>query len=179
MADITVTFDNGAVERVPVGMTAGEALRAHAARNGASRKAVERAVAARVDGREPSVVDLTRPLVADCGLAPVAPESPEGLDVMRHSCAHLMAQAVKRLFPATEITIGPVIENGFYYDFARAEPFTPEDLPKIEAKMREIIARDAPFTCEVIDRKAAKKLFRDKGETFKLELIDEIGRAHV
>src|SRR5215472_8396935 len=107
MADITVTFDNGAVERVPVGMTAGEALRAHAARNGASRRAVERAVAARLDGREPSVVDLTRPLVADCGLAPVAPESPEGLDVMRHSCAHLMAQAVKRLFPATEITIGP------------------------------------------------------------------------
>ena len=85
-----------------------------------------------------------------------------------------MAKAVQELYPGTQVTIGPVIDNGFYYDFARDEPFTPEDLPKIEAKMREIIARDAPFTCEVVDRKAAKKLFADKGETFKLELIDAI-----
>ena len=85
-----------------------------------------------------------------------------------------MAEAVQELYPGTQVTIGPVIENGFYYDFARDEPFTPEDLPVIEAKMREIIARDSPFTCEVIDRDAAKRLFADKGETFKLELIDAI-----
>ena len=85
-----------------------------------------------------------------------------------------MAEAVQELYPGTQVTIGPVIENGFYYDFARDEPFTPEDLPKIEAKMREIVARDSPFTCEVMDRKQAKKLFADKGEIFKLELIDAI-----
>ena len=85
-----------------------------------------------------------------------------------------MAEAVQELYPGTQVTIGPVIENGFYYDFARDEPFTPEDLPVIEAKMREIVARDSPFSCEVMDRESAKKLFADKGEMFKLELIDAI-----
>ncbi len=85
-----------------------------------------------------------------------------------------MAEAVQELYPGTQVTIGPVIENGFYYDFARDEPFTPDDLPVIEAKMREIIARDRPFSCEVVDREKAKELFRKKGELFKLELIDAI-----
>ena len=85
-----------------------------------------------------------------------------------------MAEAVQELYPGTQVTIGPVIENGFYYDFARPEPFTPEDLPVIEAKMREIVARDSPFTCEVMDRAEAKKLFAKMGEKFKLELIDAI-----
>jgi len=86
----------------------------------------------------------------------------------------VMAEAVQELYPGTQVTIGPVIENGFYYDFAREEPFTPEDLPIIEAKMREIVARDSPFTCEVMDRAEAKKLFAKMGEKFKLELIDAI-----
>ena len=75
---------------------------------------------------------------------------PEGLELIRHDAAHVMAEAVQELYPGTQVTIGPVIENGFYYDFAREEPFTPEDLPKIEAKMREIIQRDSPFSYEVM-----------------------------
>src|SRR5262245_23248429 len=100
MMEITVTFEDGATERFPVGTTAGEALAAHA-RNGGDRKALARAIAARVECSATAVVDLSRPLAADCRLAPVAPESPAGLEVLRHSSAHLMAQAVKRLFPET------------------------------------------------------------------------------
>src|SRR6185295_16707951 len=115
MAEINVTFEDGATLRLPAGTTAGDALRAHA-ENGGSRKQFKRAIAARVAGlngdASAAVLDLSRPLLADCRLAPVAPDSPEGLDVLRHSSAHLMAQAVKRLFPETEITIGPLIENG-------------------------------------------------------------------
>ena len=85
-----------------------------------------------------------------------------------------MAEAVQELYPGTQVTIGPVIENGFYYDFFRNEPFTPDDLPAIEAKMREIVARNAPFTKEVWSRDKAKQVFRDKGEMFKVELVDAI-----
>ena len=85
-----------------------------------------------------------------------------------------MAEAVQTLWPGTQVTIGPVIENGFYYDFFRNQPFTPEDLPAIEKKMREIIARDKPFTKEVWSRDEAKRVFRDKGEIFKVELVDAI-----
>ena len=107
-------------------------------------------------------------------LAIVTDKEPDGLDLIRHSTAHLLAYAVKELFPDAQVTIGPVIENGFYYDFHRAEPFTPEDLPVIEKKMREIIARDAKITREVWSRDDAKTWFIAKGETFKGELIDSI-----
>ena len=137
MAEIVVTFADGAQERLPTGTTAGDALRVHAERNGSGRKELRRAVAARVEVAEARVVDLSQPLPGDCRVTAVAPESPEGLDVLRHSCAHLMAQAVQRLFPGTEITIGPVIENGFYYDFKRPEGFTPEDLQRIEETDRK------------------------------------------
>src|SRR5262245_44566300 len=124
MAEIVVTFADGAQERLPAGTTAGDALRLHAERAGTGRKELRRAVAARVEadgsGR---VIDLSRPLEADCAVRAVEPESPDGLEVLRHSCAHLMAQAVQRIFPGTEITIGPVIEHGFYYDFKRPEGF--------------------------------------------------------
>ncbi len=87
----------------------------------------------------------------------------------------MLAEAVQELFPGTQVTIGPVIENGFYYDFSRNEPFSPDDFPAIETKMREIIARDAPFTKEVWSRDEAKrKSSREKGETFKVELVDAI-----
>src|SRR5882724_529146 len=94
--------------------------------------------APRVDGK---VVDLTRKLEHDCAVEPVLAESPEGLDVIRHSTAHLMAMAVQSLYPGTQVTIGPVIEDGFFYDFAPATPFTVEDLPKIEAKMLSASSR--------------------------------------
>src|SRR5215470_18416805 len=142
MAEITVTFEDGSSQRLPAGVSAREALRAGASRNGAERKRIERAIAARVEADGVRTVELGRPLTADCRVSPVASDSAEGLDVLRHSCAHLMAQAVKRLFPDTQITIGPVIENGFYYDFKKDTPFTPEDLERIEAEMRKIVKSD-------------------------------------
>ena len=172
MAEINVTFEDGAVERLPRGISAGEALRAHA--NGAARRTVARAVAARVERGAATIVDLARPLLEDCRLAPVAPESAEGLEVIRHSTAHLMAQAVKRLFPATEITIGPVIENGFYYDFKRPEGFTPEDLARIEETMRAIVEEDLPVRREEMSRAEAIRLFREMGEHYKVEIIEGI-----
>src|SRR5438552_18527054 len=119
MMEISVTFEDGATERFPAGTTAGEALAAHAWRGGGDRKAVARAVAARVEGSATAVIDLSRPLAADCRLVPVAPESPEGLEVLGHSSAHLMAQAAKRLFSETDSTIGPVLENRLYHDLMR------------------------------------------------------------
>ena len=102
------------------------------------------------------------------------PRRPARLELIRHDAAHVLAEAVQTLWPGTQVTIGPVIENGFYYDFFRNEPFTPEDFAAIEKKMREIIARDKPFTKEVWSRDEAKRVFRDKGEMFKVELVDAI-----
>ncbi len=99
---------------------------------------------------------------------------PEALELIRHDAAHVMAEAVQSLWPGTQVTIGPVIENGFFYDFAKEEPFHPDDLAKIEAKMHEIITRDAPFTKEFWSRDKAKAFFRNKGELFKVELVDAI-----
>ena len=101
-------------------------------------------------------------------------EDPRALELIRHDAAHVLAEAVQSLWPGTQVTIGPVIENGFYYDFFRNQPFTPEDLPAIEQKMREIIARDKPFTKEVWSRDEAKRAFHDMGEQFKVELVDAI-----
>ncbi|TMA68336.1 MAG: threonine--tRNA ligase, partial [Deltaproteobacteria bacterium] len=179
MAEIRVTFEDGAVERLPAGIAAGEAIRRHAERDGAGRARLERAVAARVEADGSTVVDLTRPLLRDCQLAPVAVESPEGLDVIRHSAAHLMAQAVKRLFPETQITIGPVIENGFYYDFKRPGGFASEDLPRIEEMMRAIVAEDLPVRREEVARGEAIRRFREMGEHYKVEIIEGIPDATV
>ncbi len=169
-----MTFEDGATERFPAGTTAGEALAAHARNGGGDRKAVARAIAARVEGSATAVVDLARPLAADCRLAPVAPESSEGLEVLRHSSAHLMAQAVKRLFPETEITIGPVIENGFYYDFKRPGGFAAEDLPRIEETMRAIVKEDLPVRREEVPKAEAVRRFRALGEHYKVEIIEGI-----
>ena len=99
---------------------------------------------------------------------------PRALELIRHDAAHVLAEAVQSLWPGTQVTIGPVIENGFYYDFFRNEPFTPEDFAAIEKKMREIVARDKPFTKEIWDREQTKQVFRDNGEMFKVELVDAI-----
>jgi threonyl-tRNA synthetase len=172
MVDICVTFEDGGSESFPQGITALEALRAHARNGGGNRKVIERAVAARLEGAESKVVDLSRPLTTDCRVGAVFPESPEGLEVIRHSTAHLMAQAVKRLFPETEITIGPVIENGFFYDFKRPGGFTADDLPRIEETMRAIVAENLTVTREELPRTEAVARFREMGEHYKVEIIE-------
>src|SRR5947208_13306523 len=174
MTEISVTFEDGAVERVPAGTEAGEAIRRHAERGGAGRRRAARPAAARLDADGSTVVDLTRPLVRDCRLTPVAADSRDGLDVVRHSAAHLMAQAVKRLFPETQITIGPVIENGFYYDFKRPDGFASEDLPRIEEMMRAIVAEDLPVRREEVPRDESVRRFREMGEHYKVEIIEGI-----
>jgi threonyl-tRNA synthetase len=120
------------------------------------------------------VADLSDPIEHDAKIEFLTREDPRALELIRHDAAHVMAEAVQSLWPGTQVTIGPVIENGFYYDFFRNEPFTLEDLPVIEKRMREIIARDKPFTKEVWDREKAKRTFRDMGEQFKVELVDAI-----
>lgn len=129
------------------------------------------AVAVRVDGE---YRDLSRVIEHDAKVEIVTRTSDYGLEMIRHDCAHVMAEAVQELFPGTQVTIGPNIENGFYYDFFREQPFTPEDLATIEAKMKEVIQRDAKFTREVWTRDAAISFFKARGEHFKVELIKDL-----
>jgi threonyl-tRNA synthetase len=129
------------------------------------------AVAVRIDGK---LCDLTLPIERDVRLEVVTRTSPEGLELLRHDAAHVMAEAVKELYPEAQVTIGPAIENGFYYDFARREPFTPEDLERIEQRMHEIVKRDEKIVREVWERDAAVKFFIDQGERYKAEIIGAI-----
>jgi threonyl-tRNA synthetase len=122
------------------------------------------ALAARVDG---ALVDLARVIDKDASLAIVTAKSPEALEVLRHDVAHLMAEAVKELYPETQVTIGPAIENGFYYDFARPQPFTPDDLARIEARMHEIVARDETITREEWKRDDAVEFFSEQGRNIR------------
>ncbi|MGQ0530838.1 MAG: threonine--tRNA ligase [Panacagrimonas sp.] len=117
--------------------------------------------------------DLTRPIEADARISIITRDKPEALETIRHDAAHVMAQAVQELFPGTQITFGPSTETGFYYDFARAEPFTESDLEKIETKMREIVKRDLPITREVWSHAEAVAHFQNSGEHFKAEWIRE------
>src|SRR5262252_3706927 len=115
------------------------------------------ALAGKLNGR---LVDTSFSIVEDSELQIITPKSAEGLDILRHSTSHLMAQAVQELFPGAQVTIGPVIENGFYYDFAYKRPFTPEDLAAIEKRMAELAAKDEPVTRRVLPRDEAVKHFR-------------------
>jgi threonyl-tRNA synthetase len=126
------------------------------------------AVAVSVDG---VLKDLTASITADASVAIITRESPEGVEILRHDAAHVMAEAVKELFPETQVTIGPAIEDGFYYDFARKDPFTPEDLVRIEERMREIVDRDEKVTREEWQRDAAVRFFTEQGEHYKAEII--------
>src|SRR5512144_1278329 len=126
---------------------------------------------AKLDGNP---VDLSRPLDRDARLEVVTTRSPEALEVARHDAAHVMASVVQRLFPGTQVTIGPAIEDGFYYDFAREKPFTPEDLAAIEKGIAEEIKADHPFVREEVSMEAALELFAAKGETFKVEIVKDI-----
>jgi threonyl-tRNA synthetase len=128
-------------------------------------------LAGKVDGQ---LVDASFPIEHDASLQIVTEKSPEALEILRHSTAHLMGQAVQRLFPGAQVTIGPVIENGFYYDFAYERPFTPEDLPKIEAEMHKLVAEQLPVTRSVKSRDEAVAFFRGLGENYKAEIIEGI-----
>ena len=165
MSQISLTFLDGSSRSFKSGVTGREVAESIA------KSLAKKAVAVQIDGK---TRDLAERIKSDAKVRILTREDVEALALIRHDAAHVMAEAVQELYPGTQVTIGPVIENGFYYDFARDEPFTPEDLPKIESKMREIVARDRPFTCEVVDRNKAKELFKKKGESFKVELIDAI-----
>ncbi len=162
---VTLTFPDGARRDYPKSTTGLEIAK------GISPSLAKRTVAMALDGR---LADLNDPIENDAKLELVSRDDPRALELIRHDAAHVLAEAVQSLWPGTQVTIGPVIENGFYYDFFRNEPFTPEDFAAIEKKMREIIARDKPFTKEVWDREKTKQVFRDKGENFKVELVDAI-----
>ncbi|MBV62735.1 MAG: threonine--tRNA ligase [Nevskiales bacterium] len=129
------------------------------------------ALAIKVNGE---LRDLTRVIEQDADVEIITGKSPEALELLRHDAAHVMAEAVQELYPDTQVTIGPAIENGFYYDFARDEPFKPEDLEKIEAKMREIVKRDEPIAREVWDRNEAIEWFKAQGEDYKAEIIADL-----
>jgi threonyl-tRNA synthetase len=162
---VALTFPDGARRDYPNGITGLEIAK------GISPSLAKRTVAMALNG---TVADLSDPIDRDAKIEFLTRDDPRSLELIRHDCAHVLAEAVQSLWPGTQVTIGPVIENGFYYDFFRNEPFTPEDLPAIEKKMREIIARDKPFTKEVWSRGQAKEKFADMGERFKVELIDAI-----
>jgi len=162
---VALTFPDGARREFPDNITGLDIAR------GISPSLARRTVAMALNG---VLTDLNDPIEHDSKIEFLNREDPRALELIRHDAAHVLAEAVQSLWPGTQVTIGPVIENGFYYDFFRNEPFTPDDLPVIEKKMKEIIARDAPFTKEVWSREKTKEVFRDKGEMFKVELVDAI-----
>ncbi|MCU0577808.1 MAG: threonine--tRNA ligase [Desulfobacterota bacterium] len=134
----------------------------------------KRAIAARVNG---ALLDLATQLTAGMEIATITPDSPEGLNLLRHSTAHVMAEAVKILFPDARPTIGPATEDGFYYDFDRDAPFSSEDLARIEEKMAELVKEDAPFMRREMPAGEAKAFFSEKGEPYKVEIIEDLGEG--
>src|SRR6476659_9751218 len=152
---VALTFPDGARRDYPQGITGLDIAK------GISPSLAKRSVAMALDGR---LADLADPIGGDARIEFVSRDDPRALELIRHDAAHVLAEAVQTLYPGTQVTIGPVIENGFYYDFFRNEPFSTDDFAAIEAKMREIIARNRPFTKEVWARDRAREVFRDKGE---------------
>ena len=136
-----------------------------------SNSLAKKAIAAKVNGE---MYDLTRPLEGDAEVALIMAKDPEGLELIRHDAAHVLAQAVQALYPDTQVTIGPVIDDGFYYDFAREEPFSADDFEKIEKKMQQIVDADYPIVREVWDKDQAIKTFKEIGEDYKAQIIDDI-----
>src|ERR1700722_8804789 len=162
---IHVTFPDGAslaFERGVSGLEIAKSI---------SPSLAKRTVAMALDG---AVADLADKIEKDAKIEFLGRDDPRALELIRHDAAHVLAEAGQSLWPGTQVTIGPVIENGFYYDFFRNQPFTPEDFPAIEKRMREIIARDRPFSKRSVSREEAKAVFEQKGELFKIELVDAI-----
>ena len=134
------------------------------------------ALAVKVNGK---LTDLSTPITTDATVTIITGRDKEGLEILRHSCSHIMAEAVKELWPDVQVTIGPAIENGFYYDFSRKEPFTTEDFEKIEARMHEIVKRDEKVERKVLPRNEAIKFFKDLGEHYKAEIIEDLPESEV
>ena len=162
---IKVTFPDGAVRDYARGTTGTTVV------EGISPSLAKKTVAMKWNG---VLTDLSDPLNDDGRIEFVMRDSADGLGLIRHDAAHVLAEAVQELWPGTQVTIGPVIENGFYYDFKRDTPFSEEEFPLIEKKMKEIVDRGAAFTKEVWSRDEAKRVFASKGEDFKVELVDAI-----
>ena len=162
---VQVTFPDGASRAFEPGLSGLDIAKS------ISPSLAKRSVAMARDG---VLTDLSEPIDADAKIEFIARDDPRALELIRHDAAHVLAEAVQSLWPDTQVTIGPVIENGFYYDFFRPIPFAPEDFPAIEKRMREIVARDRPFVKSTMSRDAAKSFFERKGEAFKVELIDAI-----
>jgi len=162
---LKIKLPDGAVKDFPGPVTVAEVAQSIGA--GLARAAL----AGKVNGR---LVDTSHRIEADAELAIVTEKNPEGVEILRHSAAHLLAHAVKELFPEAQVTIGPVIENGFYYDFAYKRPFTPEDLAAIEKRMAEIAKKDFAVSRKILDRSEAVKFFRQQGEVYKAEIIESI-----
>src|SRR5690606_11321578 len=165
MASVSLTFPDGSVREYDAATTGAQLAESN------SKSLAKKAVAYVHDG---TLRDLSDPLGQSGKVEIVTRDDPRALELIRHDAAHVLAEAVQELWPGTQVTIGPVIENGYYYDFARTAPSPPDDFPAIEKKMREIVARNKPFTEEVWDREKAKAVFRDKGEAYKVELVDAI-----
>ena len=166
MEQIRILLPDGSAKTFPRGTSPLEVAQS------LGKRIARDALAAKVDDR---LVDLSTPLQRDGALVLLTDSQPEALEVYRHSTAHLLAQAVQELFPDAKVGIGPVIEDGFYYDFEKGKPFTPEDLAAIEQRMREIAQRDLPILRKEIPRREALDYFREKGEHLKVELIEEKG----
>ena len=160
---ITITLPDGSALQLEAGATGATAARA------IGRRLAEAAVAVRVDGE---LRDLSAPLADGAALEVITADSDSGRSVLRHSAAHVMAQAVLGLFPGAQYAIGPAIEDGFYYDFAVGRAFTPEDLEAIEARMAEIVAADQPFEREAVSKEAALEVFA--AQPFKREIIESV-----
>jgi len=164
MSSITITLPDGSQQSVPAGVRPIEVAES------ISKRLAQDAVVARVNGE---LYDLTRPLESDATLQILTSRDPEALNVYRHSAAHLMAAAVLELFPDTKLGIGPATDTGFYYDFHRDTPFSPEDLEKIDAKMWELQARDLPYERRLTPKAEGLKKYAAMGENMKCELIEE------
>ncbi len=164
-ADITLTFPDGNKRAFKPGTTGKDVAESIA------KSLAKKAVAMSLDG---TLADLADPIEKSAAIKFIMREDAEALELIRHDAAHVLAEAVQELWPGTQVTIGPVIENGFWYDFDKKTPFLPEDLPRIEARMRDIIKRNKPFVKTVMEREKAKDFFKAKGETYKIELIDSI-----
>ncbi len=162
---VSLAFPDGSVREYPAALTGLELAES------ISKSLAKKAVAYAIDGIPR---DLSDPLETSGKIEILTREHPLALEMIRHDAAHVLAEAVQELWPDTQVTIGPVIENGFYYDFSRDTPFTPEDFPAIEKKMREIIGRNKPFTKEVWPRDKARRVFAEKGESYKVQLVDAI-----